>query len=124
VKSIKIELPGQLMNIEEFIERINEQSGLKLGVEIKFYMSNGNEIGDETLFLIKDNDEIYLEPYGNTFDVNNILEQYKIIEYLGKGGFGSVHKAQHKETGAIVAIKYIDITEYSIYFFLSYSVSC
>lgn len=99
--------------MEDFLEVINEQSGLKLGREIRFYSGAGNELRGENLFLLQDNESIYLEPYGNAFDVSNILEQYTVIEHLGKGGFGSVHKAQHKETGAMVAIKYIDITECS-----------
>ena len=116
VKSVKIELPGNLTHIEDFIEVINEQSGLKLGTDIKFYSSGGNKLRDENLFLLKDNEIVYLEPYGNAFDVNNILEEFTVIEPLGKGGFGSVHKAQNKENGMLVAIKYIDITEYSISF--------
>jgi len=113
MKPIKVEVSEHITNIGDFIETINEQSKFKLGSEIIFYTSNGNQVRDETLFLIKDNEEIYLEPFGNSFDANNILQQYKITEYLGKGGFGSVHKAQHKEKEAIVAIKYINITEYS-----------
>ncbi len=31
--------------------------------------------------------------------------QYEIIELIGKGNFAEVHKARHKETGSIVAIK-------------------
>jgi len=64
--------------------------------------------------LIHNNETLYIENHGNKFDNNNILELYDISDQLGQGGFGSVHKATHKETGQIVAIKYIDITECSI----------
>lgn len=35
------------------------------------------------------------------------LEQYKIIRVLGEGSFGKVRLAQHRPTGALVALKSI-----------------
>ena len=34
---------------------------------------------------------------------------------MGEGGFGSVFKAKHIESGMNVAIKYMDVSEYSKY---------
>ena len=31
---------------------------------------------------------------------------------IGEGGFGTVWRAKHKETGQLVAIKHIDLTEF------------
>lgn len=83
---------------------------------MKFYNNEGGEINDETLSLVKNEDDIYLEPHGNKFDYNNILGHFDDIQELGKGGFGSVHKAKNKENDTLVAIKYIDISECSILF--------
>lgn len=38
---------------------------------------------------------------------NNILDQYKFIDYLGKGSYGCVYKAKHKEIELYSAIKKI-----------------
>lgn len=99
--------------MEDFHKIITDQAQIKINSGVKFYSSDGNEINEETLSLVKANDIIYLEPHGNPFDYNNILGQYKIIKQLGEGGFGSVHKAEHNDDKTIVAIKYIDITECS-----------
>jgi cyclin-dependent kinase len=37
------------------------------------------------------------------------MEKYQKIEKLGEGSYGIVYKAQHKSTGAIVALKRIRI---------------
>jgi serine/threonine protein kinase len=80
----------------------------------RFFNGEGNEITDETLLLTKNNDIIYIEQSQNKpFDYANILKQYKVLEKLGQGGFGKVYKAQHIATKQLVAIKYIDITQYS-----------
>lgn len=31
---------------------------------------------------------------------------------MGEGGFGKVYRGRNKETGQLVAIKHIDLTEY------------
>ena len=37
-------------------------------------------------------------------------ESYEILQKLGQGGFGSVYKAQIKDTGQIIALKILEIT--------------
>ena len=80
----------------------------------KIYGSCGEMLSGDEMILVQDGGTVYYDPYGHKFEPNNILAQYKIIEKLGKGGFGTVSKAEHIETGQIVSIKHIDITEYSI----------
>ena len=111
----KIEIPESLNRVEDLLETIADHHlGISLGSETKFYSNDGGELTDDTLVLVQANDTLYYDPHGGKFDQNNILEQYTVTEQLGEGGFGSVHKAKHKDTGMLVAIKYIDITESSI----------
>lgn len=113
-KGVTISLPEYANRLEDLKETICENAeGVKISGSSKFYSETGNEILDDTLFLLKDKEIIYLDQHGNPFDVNSILDQYEMQESLGQGGFGSVRKAKHRETGQIVAIKHIDITESS-----------
>ena len=48
---------------------------------------------------------------GESFNYNAILDDYQIIEEIGKGGFGTVMLARHKEDKKEVAIKFMDISE-------------
>lgn len=99
-------------SIERLREILAEDYAIKNTSAWSFFSSEGVEFTEDTLILAKDGDIIYVEKNtGVGFDYNTILEQYNVLERLGKGGFGSVHRAQHKETGNVVAIKYIDITE-------------
>ena len=80
----------------------------------KYFDKDGREINNETIIFLKDNETIYIEPsLDKPFDFSTILMQYTIMEKLGQGGFGKVYKAQHKSSNEIIAIKYIDITDYS-----------
>jgi len=82
----------------------------------RFFNQEGSEITEGTLILVKDKEVVYIEPLPDRgFDYSSLLNQYKVLEKLGQGGFGKVHKAEHKITKNIVAIKYIDITESSIF---------
>lgn len=106
--------------VGEFIEELkNEYPQISIPSHSVFFSEEGTEILDEAFFLVKNDDTIYLEAHGNKFDNNNILGQYAIVEKIGEGGFGNVHKAENKETGKIVAIKYIDVTDCSINILLS-----
>lgn len=39
---------------------------------------------------------------------NELKDDYKMVKILGKGTFGTVVKAVHRQTKTVVAIKYID----------------
>jgi serine/threonine protein kinase len=71
---------------------------------------------DDDVIYLRDNDTLYYDNKGKEFNSNQILDQYEKLDKLGQGGFGSVFKGRHKETGALVAIKYIDLTESSKFF--------
>eukprot|EP00826_Nyctotherus_ovalis_P012413 TRINITY_DN1327_c0_g1_i12.p1 TRINITY_DN1327_c0_g1~~TRINITY_DN1327_c0_g1_i12.p1 ORF type:complete len:332 (-),score=75.95 TRINITY_DN1327_c0_g1_i12:440-1435(-) len=85
---------------------------LKLHHKAKLYSHEGNELTGDSVVLLKDKDVVYFDTKGNPFNKNNILSQYELIEELGRGGFGKVHKARHVETGEFVSIKFIDITDF------------
>lgn len=53
-----------------------------------------------------------LLPLGEPFDHSAFLDDYKIEEEIGEGGYGKVYKATHKITGQAVAVKYMDISDY------------
>ena len=40
--------------------------------------------------------------------VKGLTDFYNIEHKIGKGGFGTVYRASHKETGDIVAVKLVD----------------
>lgn len=107
-----------------FREVLREEYSFRDVDKCRFFNSEGNEITEETLILTKDKDVVYFEPsLEKPFNFANILRQYKVMDKLGQGGFGKVYRAQHIATGQLVAIKYIDITEYSK-FFEGFSLPC
>ena len=113
-----IEIPESANSLDAVREILKEEHSMKHIDNCKLFNSEGNEVSEGTLILIKDKEIVYLEPQPDRpFDYANILEQYKILGQVGEGGFGQVHKAQHKITQQIVAIKYIDITSCSILWF-------
>ena len=80
--------------------------------EAKLYTREGIELCDDDLQFLKNDDILYYENNGKEYDISQMLEQYKVLEKLGEGGFGSVFKAKHIATGEEVAIKYMDISEH------------
>jgi serine/threonine protein kinase len=44
-----------------------------------------------------------------TWVLDDPAQSFVFLEKLGEGSFGTVHKARHKDTGAIIAIKIVDI---------------
>jgi hypothetical protein len=119
-----LNISDSLNSLERFRELLQEDYSIKLSESGKLFTSEGTEITDDTLVLLKPKDTIFIETQpGRGFDNNNILEQYTVLERLGKGGFGSVHKVKHKDTGQLAAIKYIDITDCST-IMQSYRLSC
>jgi len=106
--------------MEQLKEILHDEHGFKSTKTMTFYNQDGVQITSDTLILIKNNDTVYYEPDPDKgFDYSCLLEQYEILETLGKGGFGSVRRGKHKFNNSIVAIKYIDITPYCIFYFYS-----
>lgn len=42
------------------------------------------------------------------FRIYNVAQEYKIVEKVGRGTYGTVYKARHVKTGQLVAIKKIE----------------
>jgi serine/threonine protein kinase len=42
------------------------------------------------------------------FRIYNVAQEYKMIEKVGRGTYGTVYKAKHLRTGELVAIKKIE----------------
>ncbi|KAF6215365.1 hypothetical protein GE061_010117 [Apolygus lucorum] len=59
-----------------------------------------------------------LENPGNAIEWSRYRTEFKELEYIAKGGFGHVYKAQHKLDGEIYAIKKIFLRYYSVGDFL------
>jgi serine/threonine protein kinase len=48
---------------------------------------------------------------GEKFNFCAILDDYRIAEKIGEGGFGYVHLATHKEDNKQFAVKFMDMTQ-------------
>jgi len=119
-----VEIDEDTNSLAVFRDILKEEYSFRDTERCRFFNNEGNEIRDETLLLTKNNDTVYIEQsLGKPFDYANISKQYKILEKLGQGGFGKVYKAQHIITKQLVAIKYIDITQYSN-LCITFSISC
>ena len=42
---------------------------------------------------------------GRAFDTNQIVGEYRIVDFLGAGGMGEVYRAIHSKIGRIAAFK-------------------
>lgn len=109
-----MEISEDVDSLDIFREILREEYGFKSTDKCRFFNSEGSEVTEETFILTKHNDTLYIEPSSEkSFDLANIFRQFKVLEKLGQGGFGKVYKALNVVTQQTVAIKYIDITEYS-----------
>lgn len=71
-------------------KKLKHGTNIRIGGSQIIYMENNQKL--KTSQLIK-------------MDLLDVIGPYKIKEKLGKGGIGTVYKAEHKETKEIVAIK-------------------
>lgn len=109
-----IQVSESATTLERFREILRDNYGIERCANFTFFNQTGVEITEDTFVLIKDGEIVYYETaQGKQFDFNNILAQYEVLEKVGKGGFGSVHRARHRDTGKVVAVKYIDISAIS-----------
>ena len=84
------------------------------GATPKIYSKEGVELNDDDLYFSLENMAVvYIDLDGRPFNYGQILDQYEVIEKLGQGGFGSVYKVKHTETGKILAMKTLQTEEYT-----------
>lgn len=50
-------------------------------------------------------------------DLRNGANSYRLLQFIGRGGFGEVFKARHRESGKLVAIKHLLKNDYAERFF-------
>ncbi|KAL4470208.1 hypothetical protein ABPG74_011819 [Tetrahymena malaccensis] len=75
---------------------------------IRFFRSEGVELFEEDLKYLKQNEILYISPNKEDFDDSNNFAMYKILQKVGKGGYGSVYEAKHRITKERIAIKMIN----------------
>ena len=123
---IPFELPENLTK-EHIREALMDEFELETLDSLQIFDVNGKELFDTDLCFLHNGDIIYYDLegiiilYGNVghhFDYGTIIKQYKILKKLGEGGYGRVMLAKHTTTKELVAIKYMDITSFSIYIYI------
>ena len=77
--------------------------------KVKLYSQDGIDLKDSDLFFIENFGTLYLDFEGGQFNYKQILHQYKMCDWLGKGRFGVVYKIIEKTTGKAFAMKMIKI---------------
>lgn len=65
---------------------------------------------DDDVIYLRNGDICYYDYKGREFDPKQVVDQYEQECLLGEGGFGRVYRGKHKETGNVVALKYIDLS--------------
>jgi serine/threonine protein kinase len=94
------------MDFEGFLERLAKALKVKFkSGTARLFNSNGMELFQTDLSLVKDKDIMYFSAGGEDFDINSYYSEYKTQRQLGAGGFGKVLLAVSRVTGQKVAIK-------------------
>ncbi|CAI2385790.1 unnamed protein product [Moneuplotes crassus] len=78
----------------------------------RIFSQEGIEIQEEDLFYIRSKDVLYLELNKNDFNYGQILDQFRILQKIGQGGFGSVYKVEDRHSGQVYAMKTIKTGAY------------
>ncbi|EAR89639.2 Serine/Threonine kinase domain protein (macronuclear) [Tetrahymena thermophila SB210] len=94
-----VKISCQALNIK-YIH--NEESNIRI------FRSEGVELFEEDLKYLKQNEILYISPNKEDFDDSNNFAMYKILQKVGKGGYGSVYEARHRITKERIAIKMIN----------------
>ena len=99
----------ELETTEQLLELIKTQLRYKKTSNSRIYSQQGIQLHDDDVLYIRDGDTLYYDYKGRDFDSTQIIDQYQKEDLLGQGGFGRVYRGRHKETGQLVALKYIDL---------------
>ena len=75
----------------------------------KIFNKNGILLLDEDIRLVAQGDILYCSLKGEEFNYSAVLDDYEMGKLLGVGGFGKVYQGKHRDTKAIVAIKFTDV---------------
>lgn len=78
-------------------KHIKKALSLFSGKGLRHFKKNGVEIFEEDFSYLKDQEIIYVSQ-GEDFNQESILYEYRNIKVLGKGGFGMVNLAEHRDT--------------------------
>lgn len=98
---------------QQLREDIVHKLKLKDNGTFHLYTSEGIELYDDYIPLIRDEDRLFAS-LGEKFDQSTTLAEYKEISVLGEGGFGKVMLMQHATTGENFAVKYVDARKYGL----------
>jgi serine/threonine protein kinase len=74
------------------------------------YSPQGILLPDDDVLYLRNGEMLYYDNKGKNFDPRQVVDQYEKEALLGEGGFGRVYRGRHKETGELVALKYIDLS--------------
>lgn len=101
----------ELETVDQLLDLIKTQLHYKKTPQACIYSQQGIQLYDDDVIYIRDGETLYYDYKGRQFDSSQIIDQYAKEELLGQGGFGRVYKGKHKETGQLVALKYIDLAD-------------
>lgn len=94
------------INYSKFTEIVKKALDIHQKSIVRLFKKNGVEILPEDFSYVSNNELIYVSK-GEDFNDMQLFAEYEIVKVLGEGGFGEVKLAKHKQTGNMVAIKFV-----------------
>ena len=101
-KSLKLAILYQRNLPEELVDKI------------VLYNQRGIEIDDVDVASLNNGDLLYLSPIEEKFSDKNFENEYEIVKYIKKGGFGEIFLAKHVLTNKIFAIKKTNLENFCL----------
>lgn len=95
--------------MDQLIDLIRSQLKFKKTAASRIYSPQGILLHDDDVLYLRNGDILYYDYKGRNFDTRQVVDQYEKEELVGQGGFGKVYRGRHKETGEVVALKYMDL---------------